>query len=230
MSTTIRDIITEGLSRANIVSRKQQAPEPMVQTAFRLLKGVAAKFSNDNLLQFLRRSITFVPTDDVVVIGENEGENTVDVVAENLQEVKAVYLNGEPMDFVSFEDLPNSSYGNMVYSWQPITDKFGMLYFKNGFADREREVQVIYNVKWDFDVNSVLHVPEKYVELFNLALAYKLAANFPRLGAEQLTVLKNELDEMISNVRTTTVANKYISRDDVNHGMSYQSFAHGEFL
>ena len=81
MSSTVRNIIVEALNRANIVSRRQSAPADMVENSLRLLKGVAAKFSNDNLLQFLRREIEFTPAGPVTVIGESSNGTTVDVEA-----------------------------------------------------------------------------------------------------------------------------------------------------
>lgn len=88
MSSTVRNIIVEALNRANIVSRRQSAPADMVENSLRLLKGVAAKFSNDNLLQFLRREIEFTPAGPVTVIGESSNGTTVDVEAPGLQDVK----------------------------------------------------------------------------------------------------------------------------------------------
>ena len=50
---TTRSIITEALNRSNLVSRRQTPPADMVETSFRLLRGIASQFSKDNLLQFL---------------------------------------------------------------------------------------------------------------------------------------------------------------------------------
>jgi len=57
MSFTVRSVITEALARANLVNRRQEAPGQMVETSFRLLKGIAADYSRHNLLQFLRREL-----------------------------------------------------------------------------------------------------------------------------------------------------------------------------
>lgn len=115
----------------------------MVQTAFRLLKGIAAKFSNDNLLQFLRRSVEFTPASEEVKIGESNASVTVDVSAEDIQDVKACYCDGVELAFVSFEDMPNGNYGSHVYSWQPITDSYGKLYFKPELVRSGRHVKAI---------------------------------------------------------------------------------------
>ena len=56
---TVRSIIVEALNRSNLVSRRQSAPADMVESAYRLLKGIAGKYSNDNLLQFLGRQRGF---------------------------------------------------------------------------------------------------------------------------------------------------------------------------
>lgn len=57
MSFTVRSVITESLARANLVSRRQEAPGHMVESAYTLLKGIAADYSRHNLLQFLRREV-----------------------------------------------------------------------------------------------------------------------------------------------------------------------------
>ena len=50
------------------------------------------------------------------------------------------------------------------------------------------------------------------MELFTQSLTYKLASTFPRLSTEQVALLKQELDEMIKNVKVATRAVKYLSR------------------
>lgn len=206
----------------------------MAETAFQLLKGIASKYSNDNLLQFLRRDVEFVPQASEILIGSSSNGTDVDVVAENLQEVKNVYCKiGEEwneLDFVSYEDFPDSQWGSFVYSWQPLSDTFGKIYLKDGFVADGRTLKVVYNVAWDFDINSTLYVPSKYIELFNCALAHRLALNFPRLSSEQVAMMKAELDELVENVRTTTRANKMILHKGSGRGMSYNDFLAGRFL
>ena len=53
----IRSIITEALSRANVVPRRQPAPGDLVQSAYNLLKGIIGQFNNDNYLSWTQREI-----------------------------------------------------------------------------------------------------------------------------------------------------------------------------
>lgn len=231
MSTSIRDIITEGLSRANIVNRKQPVPATMAESALRLLKGIAAKFSNDNLLQFLRREVEFTPADNIVSIGTGV---SVNVTAEGMHTLTKLYIKEGSeyveLKFVSYEDFYDSSFGEYVYSYQPITDTYGNIYLKDRVKGLCKPLKAIYNVKWEFDLNTELHVPEQYVELFNAALAHKLTLTYPRLSSEQVALLKGELLEMVENVSVATTANKMIVRKQGRGGMSYNGFCNGDFL
>ena len=70
---TVRSILKEALSRANLVSRRQSAPADLEESAFRLFKGIAAKYSNDSLLQFLVADVEHPLDKDELVMGETDG-------------------------------------------------------------------------------------------------------------------------------------------------------------
>lgn len=56
----IRTIITEALSRANIIPRRQQrqtASDDLVQSAYMLLQGIINSYNNDNYLAFSQRQV-----------------------------------------------------------------------------------------------------------------------------------------------------------------------------
>ena len=92
---TVRALITEALSRSNLVSRRQSASADMVESAFRLLKGIASKYSNDNLLTFLTAQATHVLDKREFVIGEFEDVPleylTLDIDCPRIQKVNKVY-------------------------------------------------------------------------------------------------------------------------------------------
>lgn len=48
----VRTIITDALSRANIVPRRQTAPGDLMLSAYKLLQGIVSSFNNDNYLVF----------------------------------------------------------------------------------------------------------------------------------------------------------------------------------
>lgn len=64
----VRTIITEALSRANIVPRRQAAPGDLVQSAFRLLKGITSKYNNDNYLAFTQQGLSLPSSHRVIHI------------------------------------------------------------------------------------------------------------------------------------------------------------------
>lgn len=112
MSTTVRDVIVNALSRANICSKRQPAPGYMVETAFDLLRGIASKYSKDNLLQFLRREL---------IIPKNIRKTTLTIGEYGLSEF---YTEGVNFFFINKESdkekLPEASYETMmarVYAW-----------------------------------------------------------------------------------------------------------------
>ena len=53
----VRTIITEALSRANIVPRRQPAPGDLVMSAHQLLMGIVSRYNNDNYLAFTQAQI-----------------------------------------------------------------------------------------------------------------------------------------------------------------------------
>lgn len=92
MSITVRDLIINALSRANLCSKRQAAPGYMTESAFELLNGIAGKYSKDNLLQFLRREL-LIPAEmkkTTLVIGEYG-------------------LNDEYSDYLIFDTLPEAA-------------------------------------------------------------------------------------------------------------------------
>lgn len=237
---TVRSIIVEALSRSNLVSRRQSAPADMVESALRLLKGIAAKFGNDNLLQFLVAECSHVLDKKEFVLGEVDPEYPdeylpVDMDAPKIQKVVKMYWRTtEPiglgsyveLDFASPGDFDAYPEGSSVYTAQPVNDLQVVVKTKL-LADNRTEIKVVYNRKWTIDLDDELRIPEEYVELFTVALTHKLALAFPRLSTEQVKLLKDDLDDMISNVRTSTRARKYVSRRPGIPGVNRAAFING---
>ncbi len=93
---TVRSIITEALSRANLVSRRQQAPADMFETAYQLLKGIAKRYSDDNLLQFLVSEARHDLDAREFVVGSVDPEAPeeylpVDIEAPKIQRINRMY-------------------------------------------------------------------------------------------------------------------------------------------
>ena len=57
-------------------------------------------------------------------------------------------------------------------------------------------------IVFDDDINTEWFIPDNYIELLIVALAHKLALEFPRVDEAQMTRLQNEVSVLVSNVRT----------------------------
>lgn len=240
---TVRSIIVESLNRSNIVSRRQSAPADMVETAYRLLKGIAGTYSNDNLLQFLISDVETTLDKQEFVVGDIDADHqeeyaVLDITAPNIQRINKVYWRSkEPqglgnyveLQFASPDDFFAYPSGSGVYTWQPINDLQVMLKLRL-LPDERTEIKITYNRKWDFNLDSELRIPEQYSELFITALTHKLATTFPRLSTEQVALLKKDLDDMIKNVKTSTRAVKYLSRKPSIPGVNRAAFLSGSMF
>lgn len=332
---TIRDVITEALARSSLVSRRQPAPGNMVESAYRLLKGIAADYSKHNLLQFLRREVDLdemVIQEDQYVLGNgyvegvdfwfvetgetppfppanvwdrarawdkdrevwkmvgtgpgmaewqrttyadqkiamahlngaverivpggiqptmrigtldpDEPNDWLQVPVENIASIQELYWDRTndpmanaaiPLQFVSFEDFNNPAFGDYIYTWQDITDTKFELKIKPRFWQMmggNKKLKMIYNVKYSFDLDSVLKIPDIYQELFNCALTYALACEFPRLSPEQTERLKKNMEDIEASVKTPTRASKFVVRQPTvgNTLYSMSQLDSGSFL
>ena len=66
----VRTIITEALSRANVVPRRKTAPGDLVTTAFQLLQGIIAQYNKDNYLSFTQASLDLPAKRYIHIYGE----------------------------------------------------------------------------------------------------------------------------------------------------------------
>lgn len=240
---TVRSIIVEALDRSNLVSRRKTAPADMTETAFRLFRGIAGKYSNDNLLQFIMSECGSDLTKQDWCLGETDSSapdeyEQLDIAAPKIQKIVRVFWRAKNANglgswvellYAAPEDFDAYPNGSGVWTSQPINDLQVKMHTKL-LPDPNTEFKVIYNRKWVIGLDDELRIPEQYVELFITALTHKLAATFPRLSTEQVNILKQELKEMEDNVRVSTRAVKYLSRKPVVRGISRTAFMSGNMF
>lgn len=289
----VRSIIKEATSRINLVPRKQAVPGDILETAYRLLRGIVSKYNSDNLLNFTQNSVivkntevTHIYDETDFVAGKNnlyfdsvDAMNAYDLTAEDYDnkvwamvksDINTVYTVFNPiadvyqwqgheanetqrvqqmqeyckMNHVCVRDvakinsiflvtqteLPYKIYKELdfvpaskfdsylnaapVYTVIEKSEGEWLIKVKPGIALLNRRLKINYNEAIEFDVDSDLYIPDNYTELLIVALAHKLALQFPRLDDAHMQRLENEVRILVDNVRTPKAITRQIVRSD----------------
>lgn len=294
----VREIIKESTVRVNLVPRRQAVPGDIMETAFRLLKGIVAKYNSDNLLNFTRNSvlvknsqITHIYDETDFVKGKNnmyfetaaslhnyqpssedyenevwamakDSPNTVFIVyspavdvydwraqviqdhnlpriqqmeeymsmnhvcVRDVAKVNSVYLvtpSGTQFEmFRELEFVPNDKFdsyipGSLVYTVIEKSEGEWLVKVKPVVAGLNARIKINYNEAIEFDIDSDLFIPDNYTELLIVALAHKLALQYPRLDDAQMTRLENEVRILVDNVRTPKSMTRMVLRNDYDY-------------
>lgn len=220
--TTIKDIIVESLARSNLVPRKRAVPADMLESAYRLLKGILQKYNFANFISYTRKEIDVIPTDNVI------GLDGSDITSIATVQYKNTSNNYTSLRFVSYEQFYSES-DDYIYSWKYTDNGSIEIYLKPNFISTNKELKVIYNSNVDYTLDEELHVPSIYIELFTAALTHKLAITYPRTDPAQVTLLKGELDEIEKQVKALVSSNKILTRDTATIS-NFSSFMSGDFI
>lgn len=156
----------------------------------------------------------------------------------NLQAVTRAYVQPKQsnitdwteLNFIAYEDFYEYGLTSQVYSVLPLTDKCAKVMLKKTFALHQFKLKLIYNVAFDFTIDTVFNIPKQFVALFNAALVYDLSVAYPRLSESTIGILKARLDELEENVRSSSSLNKFIGRDYHKQLFTYGDFMAGRFL
>lgn len=294
----IREIIKESTVRVNIVPRRQAVTGDIMETAFRLLKGIVAKYNSDNLLNFTRNSVlvknsevTHIYDETDFVKGKNnmyfevaagvynytpsseDYENevwamakdtpnivyivyspAVDVYAWRAQEihdhmlpriqqmeaylkmnhvcvrdvakinsVMVVTAPDKPYDtYRELEFVPSDKFdsylnGSLIYTVIEKSEGEWILKVKPCVTDLDCRLKINYNEAIDFDIDSDLFIPDNYTELLIVALAHKLALQYPRLDEAQMNRLQLEVQTLVDNVRTPKSMTRMVLRNQYDY-------------
>ena len=177
----IRNIIQEACVRVNICPRRQAVPGDIVENAYRLLKGIVAKYNSECLLSWTQKSV-IVPKSPVIHIYDEtdviKGDNNLyfDTTAErDAYELTEEDLHNDVWAIV--KETPNILYSvitvgtpsGTVYAWQatipsePYSQRYqDMLAYQD---------MLHFQVKDVAKINSIYVVSETgkpYKEFYNL--------------------------------------------------------------
>lgn len=294
MPNSVREIIKEACCRVNIVPRRQAVPGDIMENAYRLLKGIVAKYNNDNLLVWTQNNIILKNNELIHIYDESDvlkGDNNlyfsttdeleayklteedyVDNVwavvesqpstvyrvstdgtnytwsAEEMKEpytqryqemkryehmehiqvrdvakIDSLYLvsnTNQPykehykLEFVSHTDFDKYINTANVFTYTQKSEGEWLIQIKPSVARQNYRIRLNYNEAMEFDLDSDLYIPDNYVELLIVALAHKLAIQYPRLDDAQMNRLENEVRVLVDNVRTPKASDRILQRDD----------------
>lgn len=93
-----------------------------------------------------------------------------------------------------------------------------------------KRIKINYNEAIDFDIDSDLYIPDNYTELLIVALAHKLALQFPRLDDAQMQRLQLEVQTLVDNVRTPKAINRMVIRESYDYMNDYHTMTQNELL
>lgn len=313
----VREIIKESCCRVNIVPRRQAVPGDIMENAYRLLKGIVAKYNSDNLLAWTQNNIilqnhelihifdesdvlkgehnlyfanadelhNYVVTEDdcnndvwailadhptalyrVMPVGTPSGtvytwygfqvhepyqqryqemkryESMEHVQVRDVAKIDSLYLisnTNQPyrehykLEFASHSDFDKYINTANVFTYTQKSEGEWLIQLKPNVAKQNYRLKLNYNEAMEFDLDSDLYIPDNYVELLIVALAHKLALQYPRLDDAQMTRLENEVRVLVDNVRTPKASDRILQRDDyfgVTGNMSQSELMSGYWL
>lgn len=118
------------------------------------------------------------------------------------------------LDFVPANKFDSYLNAAPVYTVIEKSEGEWLIKVKPGIAMLNRRLKINYNEAIEFDVDSDLYIPDNYTELLIVALAHKLALQFPRLDDTHMQRLENEVRILVDNVRTPKAITRQIVRSD----------------
>lgn len=227
--STVRDIITEAASRANLCQRKRDLASDIFTSAYNLFLGILRDYSNRNFITAYRDSVDFIPQNESIIVGE--GIDAA-VSAPKIQSpVAAMYKIGadyNELDFIPFDQFFSKKATDIV-SWQPIGRNLWKLYFKLYFLSAGRTVKLVYNKEMVFEDNDEVSLPSQYIELLTRALAYQLAVAYPRADEAKKLSLKVEMENLEKSIAAANSSNRIMLRDSFGQSL-LGGFLGGTFL
>ena len=150
-------------------------------------------------------------------------ESMEHVQVRNVAKINSLYMTSvanQPynemykLDFVNHTDFDKYSVSSPVFTYTQKSENEWLIQLKPVTASQNYRIKLNYNESVEFDIDSDLYIPDNYVELLIVALAHKLALQYPRLDDAHMQRLENEVRVLVDNVRTPKASDRMLVRDD----------------
>lgn len=150
-------------------------------------------------------------------------QNMLHMQVRDVAKINSVYLVTAPeqqfaihreLEFVPAYKFDNYINSSPIYTVTEKSEGEWLIRVKPGIAILNKRLKINYNEAIEFDLDSDLYIPDNYVELLIVALAHKLALQYPRLDEAHMNRLQQEVQVLIDNVRTPKSITRQIVRDE----------------
>jgi len=153
----------------------------------------------------------------------------------DVAKINSIYLvtpkNTEYAEHYELKFVPAYKFDNYyndasVYTLIQKSEGEWLIQLKPNVAKQNYRLKINYNESLDFDLDDDLYIPDNYIELLIVALAHKLALEYPRLDETQMERLQLEVQTLVDNVRTPKAVTRMILRepyDFFNNGRMTQN-------
>ena len=124
------------------------------------------------------------------------------------------YMENYELKFVPAYKFDSYTNDSNIYTVTEKSEGEWFIELKPIVAAMNYRLKINYNEAIEFDIDSDLFIPDNYVELLIVALAHKLAIQYPRLDDAQMQRLETEVKVLVDNVRTPKAITRSIIRED----------------
>ena len=152
---SVRELIKEATSRANIVPRRQAVPGNLVEIAFNHLKGIVSKYNNDNLLAFTQENITLPLKEKIHIYDKNDSLlSPYDKVFNTVDELNGYQLSEEDVDNSTLAIVKEAGYENKMWFAMGVGTPSGPVYV---WSQRNRPEDPDYRLQKMIDYSQMEH-------------------------------------------------------------------------
>ena len=93
-----------------------------------------------------------------------------------------------------------------------------------------RQIKMVYNANMKFGLDDYIDLPELHLELLTVAVEVALLSHDGDANPQVLQLAQQELKDIEDNIKSTTISNRVIQRDDPDIRESLDSLITGSFL
>lgn len=146
------------------------------------------------------------------------------------QSNKDEFYENVQLSYKAPADYDRYSRNSAVFTYTQKAEGEWLMVIKPVVAAQNWTLKVNYNQTVQFDMDSELPIPDNYAELLIVALAHKLAIQFPRLDDAQMARLETEVRVMVDNVRTPKSEDRILSRKPYDFGFQNSQMSQEELM